>query len=85
MRVKRFSFLCIISRTYFIKDNAQGEKITGKSVKSEARGELDGRSSLKERTLLNRVARAKHRLFRRRANTAQYWPIFLYQTPLQGI
>ena len=51
-------------------------------LKSEVHGELDGRSSLKEKTLLNRVAKAKHRLFRRRANTAQYWPIFLHQTPL---
>ena len=59
MRVKRFSFLCIISRTYFIKDNAQGQKITGKSLKSEARGELDGRSSLKEENIIKQSSKSE--------------------------
>ena len=62
----------------FHKKQCSGSKTNWKKLKSEARGERNGRSSLKERTLLNRVARAKHRLFRRRANTAQYTGPYSY-------
>ena len=74
------------SHLFHKKNNGQGQKITGTS--------LIARLMMKWMAVtfqgvdinkLNREVSAKHRLFRRRASTAQYWHIFLNQTLLQDI